>query len=1226
MTKHIGTLAVATIVGCVLASNATAAFAADCRGKVKSRAPSMYSGTVRQFDKCSKALASGSPCSADFRDAKVVGRMFTAQTALLKACSTPTANFYGFGSKADLAKRVVGIATGEGRQVADSVYGRDPQFMFASELKCAKTIVSQSATAGKKMIKILLGCDTFCNATHQAAVDTAFTKAANNINKRCAPADIATLVGDLTTHLSNMRAGAQRVVNSLTPGPNPSVVVVSPLSGQVITPPGFPAPVPVTANVTNVPHKGYVIGVDIAGQRGTYNSTTTLFERTVNVANPPTQTNYNIPLRARTYLGNFVGNTNVKFNLAGLAPDVVINTPTTGTITGSNSITITGQVLGDLNKASVLLVGGQVTTFDMTGNFSKVVSLGTTVNVVEAKVQSFSLGTENTDSVIVLKGNAWPLANRVPDGNSNRLNNSGFQGVKNLVLSELTSSFSPAAFIGTPVQGGTITEFSTGTISSQLFAAAPHSVVLNLDVPNFHLRVSNIDSGILGIRCNMTYDAGNVNIFYSADLVPLPPIGNGMQANTNVITTTFSNTSGSLDGGFLGLCNLAGLFVSVEDLLEDEFGTQIRNELPAGLNQTLAGINISGPIGDALNVLIDAVYNDIVEDADGITFKVNSNVTALAPAPDAPAITHTLVPTGVGPPVLGPNVPGSSYPYDLAFCLSDGFINRFMAAFMISGNFNQNLSEIPDPLGGSPITLNTSLLSLIFADPSYHAACPGEAPLFEGCPVNLQLKPTVAAVARPPFPGENGDVVLIVPNYRFDAVADDGGSGVPLVSAFLTFELPIRMGALGSTISPSVGELSITNFKIINNAIGADESALNAGLVALFPQAAGALGDLLGEVPLPPFEGLQLFAVGSGYNVSCTGLYLSFTPPPPTPTPTRTNTPTPSRTPTVTSTPTNTPLASSTPTLSPTRTATKTASPTVTPGGTPPIGQHTMILSAGSQVSIQARILRVPLTLTGQLAIQFGAPDSNGIAPVVIPKELVQFNPINVSGLPGIVAACVSAPEDGIGIIDCDGGAPNRDFVTQQDHNTTPGSPTNSGSGAGMPNDPECDDTRAAPDGSISTACQEGTECAPTSTHAGLGICNSPVEYTQSGIFGAGAMRVTQKVSIITVSNRGPDNLPCTADDVYSGPAGATNVYFTTGTATGRIYDVNNVLGAKIAPGESCGGVGCVASVTGSSFNCDALRSSGTFGGASLGTAFVALDADSTLGDLVTTIKLVSQP
>src|SRR5262249_2321384 len=127
-----------------------------------------------------------------------------------------------------------------------------------------------------------------------------------------------------------------------------------------------------------------------------------------------------------------------------------------------------------------------------------------------------------------------------------------------------------------------------------------------------------------------------------------------------------------------------------------------------------------------------------------------------------------------------------------------------------------------------------------------------------------------------PLGGETGSVVLTVPNYRLDLVADHSGTPVPLISANVTFDLPLTLGVSGSTITPTVGSLTLDDVNLVDNPFGPNETSFTAQLPPSSPPAAQALGGPLGELPLPAFEGLNIPGVGSGYNVSCTALYLNL--------------------------------------------------------------------------------------------------------------------------------------------------------------------------------------------------------------------------------------------------------------------------------------------------------------------------------------------------------------
>jgi hypothetical protein len=350
-----------------------------------------------------------------------------------------------------------------------------------------------------------------------------------------------------------------------------------------------------------------------------------------------------------------------------------------------------------------------------------------------------------------------------------------------------------------------------------------------------------------------------------------------------------------------------------------------------------------------------------------------------------------------------------------------------------------------------------------------------------------------------------------------------------------------------------------------------------------------------------------------------------------TPTVTVTGTPTvtPTATATVTPTATFTVVPTTTPTPTPTVTATPTATLTPTPLATStPLSRVCTIGGANSRVALQFKgvplfgNLRVTGALTGSQTFQFGSVDGNGILPVTVPAASIQFDPIVVTvPILGAINLCVtSTGVDGSGQFDCDGGAPNLDVTVQQDHNTN-GPP---GANGGLPTDPECDDTRVAPDGSISNACLESgvTICNVSNTHPG--ICNSPLNYVESTTFGSGHFRLVEKLTLRQSDNAGGDGMLCTGDDTYS-PATNLTAFFTTGTARGTVFDANNSFNSRLDHAVSdC--TNCITQVTGVPRACSAITMpAGSLTTLKMGAAFPALDLDTTAGDVVATIEAECQ-
>jgi hypothetical protein len=851
--KH-GVVLVA-ICALVLTSRAPArATEASCRAAAASKVAKFYSKEAKGFAKCAARVATGRPCDTVARDTKLATALSKVETDVLAVCDDVTATGLGFASDDALAVRVGGTAAGEGRQVTDAVYGRTPTFLPPDTAKCARAIVKRSTTAGKALVQAFIPCAGSCSTGVVNSVDAQFTRASAAILNSCGAAELNALVGgDLAGHLAAIRADAERVVNAFHPGAGPVVSLASPAPGTILTPPGLPASVDLETLVANVPHASYVNSVTVNGFAATFDAISGRFDRTLSISTP--KATVPVFFTARTTFGTVSGVGTLRFNLAGLAPGVIITSPPSGTITPGSSITVAGQVIGNLTAADVLLVAGSPVSFDgSTGLFSTSVPVGPqALNVIRATVQSISLGTSDTDSVVVLKGTALGLGSRVPGAQTNRMNNSGLAHARTLVKTQLDAALAPSNFIGTGAGGGTIDGFSIGSSSADIFGGGANTVQLLLSLNNFHLHVRDISI----FNCSATYDAQNILVDAHVDLV------GQLQASITTTQVTFTNDGGSIGG----LCGLFDFLVDTRSAVRSTLTTKVNEKLQAALDSALGGINISGPIGTSLDVLIDAIYTSIPEDNQGITFLVDSNMIALHPIPDAPPITATLVPTPVGPPVLGPTIPFSSTPYDLALCLSDGFVNRAMAAFMLQGRFNQSLTELP--VGGTTLPLTTPLLSVLLGDNAYNTACPS-------CPVTLALKPTGAAVARGPLPTESATVVLTVPNYRVDVVAQQGTTPIPLLSANVTFDLPVTLGVSGGSIAPTVGTITVSDVRVTDNPIGANETAFATQAAALFPLAAQQLGALFGEITLPSVSGLAVSGAGSGYNVSCAGIYLNL--------------------------------------------------------------------------------------------------------------------------------------------------------------------------------------------------------------------------------------------------------------------------------------------------------------------------------------------------------------
>ncbi len=356
----------------------------------------------------------------------------------------------------------------------------------------------------------------------------------------------------------------------------------------------------------------------------------------------------------------------------------------------------------------------------------------------------------------------------------------------------------------------------------------------------------------------------------------------------------------------------------------------------------------------------------------------------------------------------------------------------------------------------------------------------------------------------------------------------------------------------------------------------------------------------------------------------------------PTPTPTLTSNITPTVTPTSTA-PTATPTLTASPTptftmaIPPTATRTATPTPTRTPTPTvtaTPITRTCTFVASDSKLSLQLKNtpfgnIRIqspagPGGLSGSQTMQFSGQDGTGARQVTVPASSMVFNPIDINIAGQHVRICVeSAGTDSTGKIDCNGGDPNIDYQARLDHNTNVAPGVN----GGLPQDPQCDDTRTDPDGLIDQACLEGpgSTCNPNSPHPGL--CNSPMEFVQSGTFGNGDLRLSEALTLRLVSDVGPDTIQCTDDDTYSAPA-TLNVFLTTGDARATIYDTNATADSLLDHmGAGCSG--CTTQVSGLPRTCNNIvGASGSLNTLKIVGALPVVDIDTTYGDAAVNLEI----
>ena len=584
--------------------------------------------------------------------------------------------------------------------------------------------------------------------------------------------------------------------------------------------------------------------------------------------------------------------------------DVVINSPTHGSFTTQTSRTVTGQVVNLPPAQAQLTINGASVSIAPNGSFTTTVpiSAAAVMNPIRATVVDTTNSARAHDRVVVIYGESVADGDLSPASVALRLNDTGLDDVEPLVADLAGDGLDLAALL--PV--GTV------LINNQCFVNSPFGCLgratvrvappppsiagfglamdSKIDFVEGNITVNDIDvninidgSGVVpDCSLNIHANAGHLNGDYA--LQPLPGDPSTVDVNqVGPLDVTFDEfqdtfTSGLCDTPVIGdiiqafLPDIEDLTVdAMTDFLSDPDGAGPQDSPTAGAIETaLAGISITGPVGEGLGVMLDAPLFDIDEDNAGITLGSDSSFTTevgsgpgqCIPPMGAPNLTRSLSPLEMFPS-FGANAPVSNLPYDLAIAISSAGFNQLLKAQTECGLLVSSINTLD--LGTGPIPLNAGLLSLI---------APQFAQFPAATPFRIDIRPTLAPVVTG-NPGPAGELAeLKIAQVLATIVRDDGSNQIALIGAFdvkLGLELDFAGGELGVTLSPpATGDITIA---VIHNPLGVAEGPLETTILpplvgGLLPSLAGGLAGF----PIPSFLDLNL----EGVEVSRSGQFLSL--------------------------------------------------------------------------------------------------------------------------------------------------------------------------------------------------------------------------------------------------------------------------------------------------------------------------------------------------------------
>jgi hypothetical protein len=388
-------------------------------------------------------------------------------------------------------------------------------------------------------------------------------------------------------------------------------------------------------------------------------------------------------------------------------------------------------------------------------------------------------------------------------------------------------------------------------------------------------QVNTTTLGIISIPCQLEITAATVGADGNYVLEPNP--ANPSQLRVDLQGATNVTLSGVAHQWTGGVCSLPGVSTIV-DLLLPNVQTLLQTNLTQALadpdgsgpaqapiavaiQQSLAKVNIAGPIGDSLGVALTAPIHGVVQDANGVGLTADATFAASAVAAGAPQQNGSL---GFGNPVVadpGATTPGGQA-YDVAVGASITSFDQLLAGETERGLLNLNI----DTLNGQPLTYK-GLLDLIGLGSIVTTDRPVKIVL------TPELAPAITGAAAPA--GSLG--LMHIGGYRSDVVFAD--TGEKLLSLVLDFDAPVNLsiggGQLGFALTAPPADQ--VHLDVVTNPLGLPTALVSQVFAALEPGLFDQLGSLLPAFPLPQLVGLSLSPVTTARVGDSLFLYANLT-------------------------------------------------------------------------------------------------------------------------------------------------------------------------------------------------------------------------------------------------------------------------------------------------------------------------------------------------------------
>lgn len=581
---------------------------------------------------------------------------------------------------------------------------------------------------------------------------------------------------------------------------------------------------------------------------------------------------------------------------------ILIDAPANGSFTNASSVTVTGMANGAEPVTSLSVNGSSVLPLDPDNAYSTTVPLSANdvFNPIVAELTT-QVGTILRDRVTQIVGDGvntgFVLDGQLaPQSIAMRFTDTGLQQIEPIVatlsgdaldIETLLTAQNPVLddecvfeVAGLCWYFATVNIVEVGFSSFELTfdAEASGSTAVDVTINDFfvdidlHIR----DQVAVNFDCGLEITTNSTGIDGNYDMVPF--VGNPSKVDVNQVGNVAVSLVGFNHAFTSGLCNVpvigdiiqAIVGGSIQGMVQGGFesnlndpdgGGPLDSPIAGGIQGALDGIDIAGPVGETIGVNLDAQFFQITEDANGISFNVDSSITAANPDPLAPDIAASY--SVAEPfPAFGNTTPIGGLPYGMGLGISTTAFNMLLKAEIESGLLRNDITEFD--LGGGALPLTVGLIKTFIPELDGQFA--------DAEPVEVRLRPVIAPIVTGQ-PGPLGelaelrmshlivDMVVVNPDFLALRLAVDVDLGLDLVAS------PTGLGfSIGLPAPEDV------NIDILDNPLNSNEVVLQTFLSSFLPLAFPGLADALGGFPLPSFLGLELDPV----EVSRAGEFMTI--------------------------------------------------------------------------------------------------------------------------------------------------------------------------------------------------------------------------------------------------------------------------------------------------------------------------------------------------------------